>query len=94
MPPSSAPSSPFVHISIRTYAHSFSATESPLEPLLQVGVHVSSNASIHEVQIGIPAVSRQALAATIISAFRNPSQLVVHAGDECEFSDLRPDPID
>ena len=51
-------------------------------PLLEVGVDVSSNARTHEVRVEIPA-KRQALAATLISAFRNLNQLVVHAGEEC-----------
>ena len=50
-------------------------------PSLEVRVDVSSNARTHEVRVEIPA-KRQAFAATLISAFRNLNQLVVHAGEE------------
>jgi hypothetical protein len=51
--------------------------------LLEVGVDVRSNTRTHKVRVEIPANSRQALTATLISAFRNLNQLIVHAGEYC-----------
>lgn len=53
--------------------------ESP-GPLPGVGVNVvCSNPNIHEIHFRFPETSRQALVATIISAFRKPNKLVVNA---------------
>lgn len=68
-----------------TSAHSFLvdlSTDLSPGPLLEVRVDVSSNTRTHEVRVEIPANSRQALAATLISAFRNLNQLIVHAGED------------
>ena len=67
-----------------TYAHSFFvglSTELSPGPLLEVGVDVTSNMRTHELRVEIPANSRQALASTLISAFRNINQLIVYAGE-------------
>jgi hypothetical protein len=76
-----------MHISLRnhTSARSFFvdlSTDLPLGPLLDIRVDVTSNMQIHEIRVKIPADSRHALATTLISAFRNLNQLVVHAGEE------------
>ena len=75
-----------MHISMHnhTSTHSFFVnlpTNLSPGPSLEVGVDVSSNARTHEVQVEIPA-KQQAFAATLISAFRNLNQLVVHASEE------------
>ncbi|KAF8266960.1 hypothetical protein EI94DRAFT_1786674 [Lactarius quietus] len=80
-----------MHISLRnhTYACSFlvdlstDSSELP-EALLHVGVTISSDARTHEIRIETPANSREALAATTISAFRTLNRLIVHA-DSYEF---------
>jgi hypothetical protein len=69
------------HTSARSFFVELSTDTSP-DLLLEVGVDVRSNARTHEVRVEIPANSRQALAATLISAFRNLNQLIVHAGED------------
>ena len=67
-----------------TYAHSFFvglSTELSPGPLLEVGVDVTSNMRTHKLRVEIPANSRQALASTLISAFRNINQLIVYASE-------------
>lgn len=70
------------HTSARSFFVDLS-TDSPAPgPSLGVRVDVRSDVQTHEVRVQIPAKSRQALAAALISAFRNVNQLIVHAGEE------------
>ena len=67
-----------------TYTHSFFvrlSTELSPGPLLKVGVDVTSNMRTHKLRVEIPANSHQALASTLISAFRNINQLIVYASE-------------
>jgi hypothetical protein len=66
-------------------ARSFLVAEPSPGPLLKVGVDVCSTTGAHKVRVEVPPNSRQALAATLISAFHNINQLIVHAGEKCFF---------